>query len=186
MEILKTMYGLKQSNSISEKHLRDTLVKRGYYYTNETGLYVHPTRKTTLAVHVDDFMPIVYGNHEENAKHLVATLSEVYGKLKVNFCGLDQPNPPTTYSLDFCGLEIEHDTIKQEVHISMKEYYKKLVSHIPADIKPRNTPGKPFTVNYGQTEQHAHDPLSCCNYPRTRSPFTKILWRSHMVFQSRC
>jgi len=161
MEISKTMYGLKQANSISEKQLRDTLAKGGYYYTGETGVYVHPERKTIFCLHVDDFFPVVFGKTNAemftNAQHLVATIARTYGKVKVNFCGLDQPSPPKRYVFDYCGLDLDHDTTLDELHMSMKDYYNKLVSSIPSDIKPRNIPGQPYDIQYGQKEQFSHE-----------------------------
>ena len=156
MQVNKAMYGLKESNAISAKDLQYRLSQDGYYYTGEHGLYIHADRKTIIDIHVDDFLPLVFGTHEQkyaNAQHLVQCLEKTYKKVKANYNGLDQPTPPTYYKTDFCGLTIEHYLKERKIEISMPDYYQKLIKSIPAHIKPRNTPGKPYDIKYGQKEQ---------------------------------
>ena len=67
--------------------------------------------------------------------------------------GLDLDVIPKKYALAYSGLEILHDRTNGFIDVSMKDYYKKLLSVIPDDIKPRNTPGKPFDIKYGNKEK---------------------------------
>jgi hypothetical protein len=158
-EVNRAMYGLKQSNIISEKELQSNLAKHDIYQTEIKGLFRHKTRSIIFGLHVDDVLSIAYAPNNqrklEDAIFLKQAMEQCGYKLKVNLAGLDQPSLPTTYQLKYTGINITHDTKERYVKIDMNDYYDKLVASF-TNIKPRETPGKPCDIKYGATEQHEH------------------------------
>jgi hypothetical protein len=190
MKLLKAMYGLKQSNSISEKELKSRLATNGYHEISP-GVFKHETRNTIFPIHVDDFLPVVFGTDKEkyeNAQHLVTTLSKYYKTVKVDWCGLNEPKLPRKYKLDYCGIDIYHDRDSCYIEKSMKDYYQKLIKAIPEDIKPKSTPGKPFDIKYGTKEQFANNQPTISLTPDQEKTLQKFIgmaiWYSQVAVET--
>ena len=77
MEISPEMYGLPQSGILDNKMPKTRPAKHGYHDLPHTpGLFIHETRQVWFTLVVDDFDIKYVG--EENAKHLLVVLKELY------------------------------------------------------------------------------------------------------------
>ena len=143
-EILKGMYGLKQAAILAYQQLKKRLEEGGYYHVENTaGLWKHKTRKTTLALCVDDF-GVKYFN-DDDLTHLIKTLQKNY-VISVDKTGQN-----------YCGLTFNWNYTQQYVDVSMPGYIPKALkkfNHIPPKTKqyaPSTWPQR----EYGKSPQLA-------------------------------
>ena len=111
IEILKSIYGLKQSGRITHDELVKHLLPYGYKPSKHTpGLWKHETKPISFILCVDDFGIKYIGKH--NLQHLQQALKDKYD--------ITQDDTGSLY----CGLNLKWDYIKRKVELSMPNYVK--------------------------------------------------------------
>ena len=115
IEVRKGMYGLPQAGLLAQELLEKRLEKHGYTQSKHTpGFWTHESRPICYSLVVDGFGVKYVG--EENAKHLIQVLEEHYDLSK------------DWHSTKYCGLPLDWDYKKREVHLSMPGYVDKALA----------------------------------------------------------
>jgi hypothetical protein len=151
-EIRMGMYGLPAAGILSNKYLEQRLNEYGFYQSNFTnGLWTHESRPIQFALVVDDF-GVKYTN-EADVNYLLDALTAI------------DPNtgkPMYEVSTDwsghkFCGLTMDWDYEKREVHLPMPGYVQKALKRFQHE-KPDKPQYQPYPHNpkqYSAKTQHA-------------------------------
>ena len=106
VSVFKGMYDLPQSRIIAQKLPEERLGKEGYEQSQFTpGLWSHKWRPVQFSLMVDDFRLKYIG--KEHAEHLVRIIQKHY-EMTMDWEGIK-----------YCGLTLEWDYVKREVHFSM-------------------------------------------------------------------
>ena len=151
-ECRRCVYGLPQSGILANKYLEKRLNEYGYHQSNFTnGLWTHESRPISFALAVDDF-GVKYTN-KEDVEHL---------KLALTAPDVETGKPMFEISVDeeggrFCGLFMDWDYEKREVHVSIPGYVEtalKRFKHEKPD-KPQNQPYPHNPKQYGAKAQYA-------------------------------
>ena len=146
LEVRKGMYGLPQAGILAQKLLEERLEKHGYKQSKHTpGFWKHEWRPICFSLVVDDFGVKYVG--KEHAEHLVAALKEDY-EVETDWEGTK-----------YCGVTIDWDYKKREVHISMPGYVKKACVRFEHEMprKTQDSPHKHTVPTYGAKIQYAKE-----------------------------
>ena len=144
IEAHKGMYGLPQAGLLAQQLLEKRLNKHGYFQSKFTpGFWTHKWRPICFSLVVDDFGVKYVG--KEHADHLVSALKEDY-ELETDWEGTK-----------YCGITIDWDYKKREVHISMPGYVKKALKQFqhPPPTTKQHAPFQCARINYGAKKQYA-------------------------------
>lgn len=142
LEIRRTIYGLPQAGSLSNKALREFLAPHGYYEVAHTPcLWKHTTRPIQFTLVVDDFGVKYVGR--QHAEHLIATLKKGY-QLAVDWTG----------NL-YCGICLEWNYEEHYLDIGMPGYIEKLRKRFQHELldNPQLSPYEPPPKKYGKNVQ---------------------------------
>ena len=124
--------------------LEERLGKEGYLQSKFTpGLWSHEWRPVQFSLVVDDFGVKCIGR--EHADHLIGVIKQHY-EMTTDWEGEK-----------YCGLTLEWDYIKREVHLSMPGYIDNAL-HRFNHMRPKrlqNQPHKHVPPNYGAKVQYA-------------------------------
>jgi hypothetical protein len=111
IEVKKGMYGLPQSEILSNQHITLRLAIHGYHQTKfAPGLWRHVTLPIQFTLVVDDFGVQYVG--KEHAQHLIDALETNYTVSKDWTGGM------------FCGITLKWDYSNKHVDLSMPRYIK--------------------------------------------------------------
>ena len=103
------MYGLPHAGIIAQELLEKRLEAHGYRQSDKTpGFWKHDYRPISFTLIVDDFGVKYVG--KEHADHLIKILSEFYDVAD------------DWHGTKYCGITLDWDYIKQQVHLSMPGY----------------------------------------------------------------
>jgi hypothetical protein len=144
IEILKSMYGLKQAGLLANKLLQTRLAQYGYYPAQHTaGIWSHKTRPISFTLVVDNFAVKYVG--KQHAKHLRNALLRTYE--------LTTDCTATVYS----GMTFKWDYDMRTCNISMPGYISNVLSKFQNDAPkhPQHTPSRYATPVYGANTQYA-------------------------------
>jgi hypothetical protein len=144
VEIRKGCYGLPQAGLLAQELLEERLNKHGYVQSSRTpGLWTHKWRPVQFTLVVDDFGIKYVG--EENLQHLISVLKENYE------ISIDREGKR------YCGVFLDWDYEKREVHLSMPGYVTKALKRFnhSRPNKPQNQPYPHVPPKYGAKVQYA-------------------------------
>ena len=146
VEINKGMYGLPQAGVLANELLEKRLNKHGYYQSKLVpGLWNHETRPITFTLTVDDF-GIKY-TRKRDVNHLLNVLQKNY-QVTVDWKGER-----------YCGINLEWDYEKRQVHLSIPGYIKKTLLQFNHEA-PKRRQDSPFPhtpPDYGAKKQYAKE-----------------------------
>jgi hypothetical protein len=150
-ECKKCVYGLPQAGILANKYVEKRLNEYGYFQSDFTnGLWAHKSRPIQFALCVDDF-GVKYVN-DGDVEHLKAALTAT---------NPETGKPMFEITVDkegkqFCGLHMDFDYEKREVHISIPGYVDaalKRFKHVKP-TKPQNQPYPHNPKQYGSKAQY--------------------------------
>ena len=136
-ECKKCVYGLPHAGILANKYLEKRLNEYGYFQSDFTnGLWAHKSRPIQFALCVDDF-GVKYVN-DEDVEHLKAALTATNPEM-------GKPMFEITVDKEgkqFCGLHMDFDYEKREVHISIPGYVDAALKRFKhaKPTKPQNQP----------------------------------------------
>lgn len=146
VEINKGMYGLPQAGVLANELLEKRLNRHGYYQSKLVpGLWKHETRPIVFALTVDDFG--VKYLRKRDAEHLHKVLQKDY-QVTVDWAGER-----------YCGINLEWDYAKRQVHLSIPGYIEKtlLQFHHKAPTRRQDSPFPHTPPDYGAKKQYAKE-----------------------------
>jgi hypothetical protein len=151
-ECKKCVYGLPQAGILANKYLEKRLNEYGYFQSDFTNrLWAHKSRPIQFALCVDDF-GVKYMNNED-VEHLKAALTAT---------NPETGKPMFEITVDkegkqFCGLHMDFDYEKREVHISIPGYVDAALKRFKhaKPTKPQNQPYPHNPKQYGSKAQYA-------------------------------
>jgi hypothetical protein len=159
-ECRKCVYGLPQAGILANRYLEKCLNEYGYYQSDYTnGLWSHESRPIQFALCVDNF-GIKYIN-EADVEHLKQALTAIDPNTGKPMFEVSEDKTGKRY----CGLFMDWDYEKREVHVSIPGYLKdalKRFKHEPPK-KPQHQPYPHNPIKYGTKTQFAE--------PEDSSPF---------------
>ena len=138
------MYGLPQAGLLAQQLLEKRLEKHGYTQSKQTpGLWKHKWRPICFSLVVDDFGVKYVG--EAHANHLIQALKKDYD-ISEDWKGQK-----------YCGLTLDWDYEKREVHLSMPGYVEKALARFKHERpkKPQDQPHQHTIPTYGAKIQYA-------------------------------
>jgi hypothetical protein len=141
--LLKALYGLPISPRLWAKTLNKDLEKLGWRECKfEPGVWTIYNPKNPsqhegfLTVYVDDC--ILAGKNPEIAKRLCSDINSIHPLTQIK----TKVSPDGTIAFDLCGADVEINSRKRTLRISMAAYADKLLKRFKmTDCKPRNNPG---------------------------------------------
>ena len=151
-ECRRCIYGLPQAGILANKYLEKRLNEYGFYQSNYTnGLWMHKTRPIQFVLCVDDF-GVKYVN-KEDVEHLKQALTADNPETK-------KPMFEITADMEgkrFCGLTMDWDYEKREVHVSIPGYVTAALKRFKHEkpSKPQNQPYPHNPKQYGTKAQYA-------------------------------
>jgi hypothetical protein len=147
VEVRMGMYGLPNAGIIAQQLLEKRLEKHGYRQSQNTpGLWSHEWRPIQFTLVVDDFGVKYIG--DEHAQHLIDSVQENY-KLTHDLNKEEQGNL-------YCGVTMDWDYEKREVHLSMPGYVKRALQRFQHSLsKLQNQPWPHVPPDYGAKVQYA-------------------------------
>jgi hypothetical protein len=142
---------LPKAGILANKYLEKRLNEYGYYQSDYTnGLWSHKTRPIQFALCVDDF-GVKYFNNKD-VEHLKSALTAV---------NPETGNPMFEITVDmegsrFCGLFMDWDYEKREVHCSIPGYVEAVLKRFKHEhpSKPQHQPYPHNPVQYGSKAQY--------------------------------
>ena len=124
VEIRRGMYGMPHSGLIAQELLETRLEKHGYKQSKLTpGFWTHKWRPISFSLVVDDFGVKYIG--KQHVMHLIQALQENY-EISQDWTGSK-----------YCGLELDWDYKRREVHLSMPGYVDKALQRFNHKIEKR-------------------------------------------------
>jgi hypothetical protein len=153
-ECRKCVYSLPQSGILSNKYLEKRLNEYGYYQSNHTnGLWSHESKPIQFALCVDDF-GIKYIN-DEDVEHLKKALVATNPENGKPMFEIKEDRTGER----FCGLFMDWDYEKREVHISIPGYVEAALKRFKHQkpTKPQNQPYPHNPKQYGSKAQYVED-----------------------------
>jgi hypothetical protein len=154
-ECRKCVYGLPQAGILANKYLEKHLNEYGYYQSNYTnGLWSHESRRIQFALCVDNF-GVKYVN-DCDVEHLKAALTAENPETGKTMFEITVDTEGTR----FCGLFMDWDYEKDEVHCSIPGYVKAALKCLKHErpSKPQHQPYPHAPIQYGAKAQYA-EPL---------------------------
>jgi hypothetical protein len=141
------MYGLPNAGIIAQQLLEKRLEQHGYKQSKFTpGLWSHEWRPIQFTLVVDDFGVKYIG--DEHAEHLIRCVQEHY-KLTHDLNKEEQGNL-------YCGVTMDWDYQKREVHLSIPGYVKRALKRFHHELsKLQNQPYPHVPPKYGAKIQYA-------------------------------
>jgi len=150
-ECRRAVYGLPQAGILANKYLEKRLNEYGYYQSDYTnGLWAHKSRPIQFALCVDDF-GVKYVN-DEDVEHLKSALTAINPET-------GKPMFEITVDMEgsrFCGLFMDWDYEKREVHCSIPGYVEAALKRFKHErpSKPQHQPHPHNPVQYGSKAQY--------------------------------
>ena len=147
VEVRRGMYGLPHAGLIAQELLEERMAKHGYHQSENTpGLWSHEWRPIQFCLTVDDFLVKYIG--EEHAQHLINAVSQDYEM--THDLGKDDQGGL------YCGITMDWDYQKREVHLSMPGYVKEALKRFQHELtKIQNQPHPHVPPRYGEKIQYA-------------------------------
>ena len=159
VEVRRGMYGLPNAGIIAQQLLEKRLEKHGYKQSKFTpGLWSHEWRPIQFTLVVDDFGVKYIG--DEHAEHLIQCVKQHYNLTH----DLNKDEQGNLY----CGVTMEWDYEKREVHLSIPGYVKRALKRFQHELhKVQNQPYPHVPPNYGAKVQYAKPKDESPPSPRT-------------------
>ena len=143
VKCVRGMYGLPHALIMAQKLLKERLEKHGYHQSDKTpGFCKNDKRPISFTLIVDDFGVKYVDN--KHAKHLINVL-------KKHFTVAEDWEGEK-----YCGITIDWDYTKRQVHFSMPEYVKYSLTQIQHTLQTlTDQPHKHTIPVFGVTIQYA-------------------------------
>ena len=135
--------GLPQAGLLAQQLLEKRLEKHVYSQSKQTpGLWKHDRRPICFYLVVDDFGVEYVG--EAHANHLIKALKKNYD-ISEDWKGLK-----------YCGLSLDWDYKKREVHLSMPGYVEKALARLKHE-RPKKSQDQPHQTH--DSDVRCKDPI---------------------------
>ena len=147
LRVEKGMYGLPHAGILAQNFLEERLELHGYTQSDKTpGFWSHTWRPINFTLIVDNFGVKYVG--EEHANHLLKVLKEHY-----------VVDEHWEDSQKYCGITMDWDYIRREVHLSMPGYCIEALTRFRHDgsRKAMDQPHKHVVPAYGTKVQYAKE-----------------------------